>query len=385
MDPLVTRPLPELLARAARTMAPAYLRRRLHRLAMPYVEDETVTFVHIGDADAVRIVHFMACFPEIPPMTRLSGTQFWHTTVELPTGSRIEYKLEIDRKKRTDRILDPLNRRMASDPFGSNSVAHGPGYADPAWVSPSVDAAESRLETVEIDSAALGGLRMVTVYVPGAADASSGNGETLPTVYFHDGSDLLEYASLSTVLDNLIGAGAIAPLVAVLLDPLDRNREYAGSPEHAQFVVDEVVPQIGERFLDGGIGPRVIGGASLGAVAALATTWHAPGTFDAAVLLSGSFVRALGGPWNRGDAFAPVVELLDRFAEDPGRPVPRAWVGCGGYESLAEDNRAFLPVLEAAIDEVEYSESRDGHHWVNWRNQLGTALQQILPAATAGT
>ena len=360
-------------------MAPAYLRRRLHRLTMPYLEDDTVTFVHIGDAEAVRIVHFMACFPEIPPMTRLEGTQFWHTTVELPTGSRIEYKLEIDRKGRTDRILDPLNRRMASDPFGSNSVAHGPGYTDPAWVSPSVDAAESRLETVEIDSAALGGLRTVTVYLPGGAEAHSGDLEPFPTVYFHDGSDLLEYASLTTVLDNLIGAGAVAPLVAVLLDPVDRGREYAGSPEHARFVVDEVVPQIGERFLNGGDAPRVIGGASLGAVAALATAWQAPGTFDGAVLLSGSFVRSLGGPWNRAETFAPVVELLDRFAQDPGRPVVRAWIGCGGYESLAEDNRAFLPILEPAIDEIEYSESHDGHHWVNWRNQLGTALQWLLP------
>ncbi len=376
MQPLTDLPLPEALASAARTMAPAYLRRRLARVNTPFVDGDTATFVYVGEADAVRAVPFMAQFPPIPDLVRLPGTEFWHSTVALPHGSRVEYKLEVAREGRVDRIIDPLNRRTASDPFGSNSVAHGPGYADPTWASPGVDASLGQIETLAVDSAAFGGERTITVYLPG--DHSPG---PYPTVYLHDGSDLLEFASLATVLDNLIGSGAIQPLVAVLMDPVDRSREYTGLEEHARFVGEEVVPLVTERFLDGDdAGHRIIGGASLGAIATLSTAWRFPDLFDDAVLMSGSFVRALGGPWERGPIFEPVITFMDTFLTEPRAGVARAWVGCGEFEALADDNRAFVPVLSTAGIDVEYVETADGHHWVNWRNMLGQALQQFVSA-----
>jgi enterochelin esterase-like enzyme len=377
IDVLPRRPLPEELADAARSMAPAYLRRRLARVGVPYLaDDDTATFTYVGEARAVRIVHFMARFPEIPPLVRLTGTELWHVTVELPAGSRIEYQIEVEGQERTTRLLDPLNRRSASDPFGANSVAHGPGYADPPWTSPGVDATPGVVEMLEIESAAFGSARTLSVYLPAGFPGDT----PYPAAFFHDGSDLLEYAAVTTVLDNLIGAGAIRPMVALLLDPVERNHEYMALPAHGAFVVDDVLPRaITEFNVSARPADRILAGSSLGAVASLATAWRHQGAFDSLVLMSGTFITAVGGPWHRSEQLQPVVDFVADFAAAPGRPASRAWVACGTYEGLVEENRAFVPVLEGTGMAVHYEEPPDGHHWQHWRNNIGNALRALLP------
>lgn len=371
-------PIPKALADAGHTMAPAYLRRRLARVGVPYVSDSTSTFVYVGEADAVRVVHFMALFPEIPSLERLEGTELWHVTVELPAGCRIEYQLEVVSPAGTQRIVDPLNRRRATDPFGANSVAHAPGSEDPAWTSPAVDARPGTVETFEFESTTFRGVRTLSVYLPDGFP----NAAPYPGVVFHDGSDLIEHAGITTVLDNLIGAGALAPMVGVLIDPLDRNREYMALPAHASFVVDEVLPHaVAEFHIGTRPAERLIAGASLGAVASLSTTWLRPGVFDSLVLLSGTFITATGGPWHRSESLQPVVGFMAEFAAAPGHPASRAWMACGAYEALAADNRAFVPVLESAGVEVHYEEPLDGHHWQSWRNSLGRALRAVSRAS----
>ena len=115
-------------------------------------------------------------------------------------------------------------------------------------------------------------------------------------------------------------------------------------------------------------------------MASLATAWLRPGVFGSAVLLSGSFVTALGGPLNRGAPFQPVIEFVKAFTAKPGRPVDRMSVAVGIFEGLLEDNRALLPVLESTGADVAYEEVVDGHHWQSWRNSLGEALRDLLPA-----
>jgi enterochelin esterase-like enzyme len=379
--PLERLALPERLEHAAKTMAPAYLRRRLTRTATPFLDGPTATFAYVGNAEAVRVMHFMSRFPQIPPMERLEGTELWHVTVELPPRCRIEYQLEVTWPDRTSWIVDPLNQRTAHDPFGANSVAHGPGYIDPPWCSPSVDASPGTVESVEVQSSAFGGTRTMSVYLP----AGFPRPEPYPAVFLHDGSDLIEYAALTTVLDNLIGARAVEPLVALLVDPVERNREYMALPEHGRFIVDDLLPHaISEFAISTDAEDRVIGGASLGAVAALSTAWRHPGVFGSLVLLSGTFITATGGPWNRSEELQPAIDFVRAFTKQPGTPAKRAWVACGGFEALADDNQRFLPVLEKSEMKVSYTEPPDGHHWQNWRNNLGEALMALRPPRDNG-
>ncbi len=371
-------PLPKRLADAAHAMAPAYLRRRLLDATTPYLSGDTATFAYVGDARSVRVEHFMSLFPAIPAMERLDGTDLWWVTVQLPKRSRVEYRLVVETAGATSHVTDPLNRRVARDPFGANSVAHGPGYVDPPWTKPRVDAAAGRIETIQIASRAFGGSRTLSVYLPSGHPGR----DPYPACFFHDGSDLLEFAGITTVLDNLIAAGAIRPMVGILMDPVDRNREYMALPAHGRFVVEDVLPLAVSTFgVTTDPRARIVAGASLGAVAGLATAWRHPGVFGAAMLLSGTFITELGGPWRRGPELQPIVDFTRAFTAAPGLPVPRTWMACGRYEGLAADNRAFVPHLEAAGIEVTYEESRDGHHWQNWRNNIGDALGALLAPA----
>lgn len=364
-------------------MAPAFLRRRLTRIGSPYHSDDTTTFVYIGEAEAVRVLVYMARFPEIPSMERIPGTEVWQSTVALPKGSRVEYRYEVTNAAGTDVIADPLNRKSASDPFGFNSVATAPGYVEPAWVSPDPRVAPGSIETVELESSALGDARQFSAYLPAGHPADAPH----PLVVFHDGSDLLEYASLATVLDNLIATGSVRPFVGLLLDPVHRNREYMAAADHGRFVVDDVIPSAEREFaVTTESSERIIVGASLGAVASLATAWRHPGSFDSLILLSGTFVTATGGPWDRPAAFGPVADFMTEFTRNPGRPAERAWMACGRYEALAGDNRVFVPVLAATGMAVRYGEPCDGHHWTSWRDGIAAGLQELLaPDGADGT
>ena len=93
--------------------------------AFPLVEGRTSTFVWRGEADAVHLRHWVFGLPSTQALSRVDGTDLWYLTLELPPDSRVEYKLEVDPRRRGEWIEDPLNPNRARDPFGANSVVHG--------------------------------------------------------------------------------------------------------------------------------------------------------------------------------------------------------------------------------------------------------------------
>jgi enterochelin esterase family protein len=124
---------------------------------------------------------------------------------------------------------------------------------------------------------------------------------------------------------------------------------------------------------------RALMGASFGAVAALSTAWTYPDVFGRLLLQSGSFAFTDIGTNRRGPAFEPVVEFVNRFREEPGRPAEKMFVSCGMYESLIYENRSLVPLLQSTGMDVRYVEARDGHNWENWRDRLREGLSWLFP------
>ena len=54
-------------------------------------------------------------------------------------------------------------------------------------------------------------------------------------------------------------------------------------------------------------------------------------------------------------------------------------IGCGIYEGLIGQNRLLAGLLTAQNAEVRLLETRDAHHWQNWRDQLRDSLSWTLP------
>lgn len=343
----------------------------------PIVEGTTTTFLYRGQADAVRLRHWVFGLPTAQAFERVPGTDLWHFVMELPRGSRVEYKIEVDRAGETRLIRDPLNPQLAHDPYGANSVCAGEGYATPEWAEEDPEARPGELVPLTVASAALGEERRVLVYEPPRMRRT----RRCPLLVVHDGEDYARFAGLRTVLDNLIYRLEIPRIVVALIQSPRRLVEYADDERHARFVVDELVPLLEERYpLHGDPASRGLMGASFGAVATLSTAWRRPGCFGRLLLQSGSFAFTdIGDRHERGPLFDPVVRFMNAFRDAPGRPSERLFVSCGTYESLIYENRSLVPLLQATGMDVRYVEARDGHNWENWRDRLREGLAWLFP------
>lgn len=337
----------------------------------PIRNGRTHTFFYIGEAEAVGLHHWMDIFPALPSFRRESDSPLWHLTVELPERARIEYKLSVKRNGRRRLVLDSLNPRRAHDPFGTNSLVTGPAYVRPEWSLPDPAIPAGAMADVPIDSAVFGDTRHLQLYLPPGY-----TGEPLPLLVAHDGAEYVEYASLTSVLDNLINAGDIPPIACVLTNPVARTHEYTADERHAAHLADEVIPAAAQLANVGG--PIAAMGASLGGVASLHAAWRSPGTFAGLILHSGSFVTALGGPHRRGAVFEPVVEFMSHWRAAPGVVPDRIYVSCGRFDGLIAENRMMNETLRTLGAAVAYDESADGHHWENWRDHLRPGLMHAF-------
>jgi enterochelin esterase family protein len=354
-----------------------FLARFLARNDVPIIEGARCTFLFRGEADEVFVVHRIFGLPDHVPMRRLRGVDLWYAVLELPSGSRVEYQLEVVRGGDRARFNDPLNPRLARSPVGDSSVCYADGYVVPEWTFPDPEARPGTLVDMVVPSRALRRETRVTVYLPARFRRSA----RYPLLIVHDGGDYLGYASAKTVLDNLIHRLDVAELVGAFLYPGDRLTEYANSAAHARYLTAELVPRLSAELplLERASG-RCLMGSSFGAVASLAAAYRYPEVYGSLLLQSGSFVFTdIGNNHGGGPVFDPVVRFMNRYRAAPRRVADRLFVSCGVYEPLIVPNRSMVPVFESAGMTVRYVEARDGHSWEDWRDRLRAGLSWIFP------
>lgn len=348
----------------------------LQESAFPLVDGRDVTFVYRGHADAVYLRCWIAGLDTAQPFQSLGESDLWAATIDLPKGSRIEYKFEVVKNGKHELILDPLNGVLAHDPFGANSVCQGWGYERPPWTEANAESRTGSIEMHRVESRALKDTRDVQVYVP----ARFRRNRRYPLLIVHDGSDYLKFASLQVVLDNLIHALEIPQMIVAMTQSPDRLREYAGDDRHAEFLARELLPYLNDAFpLNDERQSRGIMGASFGGVASLHAAWRYPDLFGCLLLQSGSYAFSDIGRHQRGPVFDPVVRFMNELREQPGQPAERIYMSCGIYESLIYENRSLVPRLQAQGIDVRFEEVRDAHNWENWRDRLRNGLSWLYP------
>jgi enterochelin esterase family protein len=362
----------EALREAEPTAVEAFLAAR----TFPAHEGRKTIFVYHGEADEVELIHWLYGLERSLPFLRVDGSDLWHLTLELPEASRVEYKLLVTRGEWMELVRDPLNPHEAHDPFGANSVCQVPGYEFPDWTLEDPEAERGHLEELTLASRLLGGERPLEVYLPPRFRPD----RRYPLLIVHDGRDFLRFASLQTVLDNLISRFEIEPLVVALSQSPERLLEYGADPAHADFLALEVMPLLEQRYpLRPEPRHRGLLGSSFGAVAALHAAWTHPGLWDRLLLQSGSFAFTDIGTAPENPVIEQVVQFMNALREDPGRPAERVYLSCGQYEALIYENRSLVPVLQRAGIQLRYREARDGHNWENWRDRLREGLCYLFP------
>jgi enterochelin esterase family protein len=229
--------------------------------------------------------------------------------------------------------------------------------------------------------------RTVWVYVPAVPGATS------PFMVVQDGYGYGRV--MPPLLDNLIAAGRIPPIVVVFVDNgggdaqgSQRGLEYdTVSGRYCDFIESEVLPRV-ER--ESGVqltrdpGGRAAMGASSGAACAFSMAWFHPERYGKVLSYSGTFVNQQSPPntetprgaWEYHATLVPVA---------PRKPI-RIWMEVGEFDLHHDDpeeswhnwplaNRRMAAALAAKGYDYRFTFSKGARH-VDPR-----VLEQTLPGA----
>jgi len=246
--------------------------------------------------------------------------------------------------------------------------------------------------------------RRVTVYLPPRYDPT--RAASYPLLVALDGQTMPQWR-LAETLDELVGAGAIEPVVvaAVPASP-ERIEEYgtagqldfAGRGRHARAFQDllagEVLPWLRENHHVAADAPRTgVFGASMGGLCAFDAAWRQPRVFGLAGIFSGAL-------WWRADDTGVAAQQASRIAhrrvrEAATRPDLRLWFQAGTRDEAADrDGNGVIDAIQDTtelVDElaakgfrrdhdVVYREVEGGeHHESTWARVLPDFLRWALP------
>ncbi len=358
-----------------------------------------------------RNVRVLGSFVTGPPadymMTRLADTDVWYLTVRLPSGSRFAYSLSPNdpqasappRAAQRAATLqgDPLNPRRWGC-FQPNATRHDcqslaelPGAPPQPWIVRNDTLPAGTVNKHRITSALLKNERNLSVYTPPAYRA---NGGYALLVLFDEGA-YLNQVPTPIILDNLIAAGKIPPMVAVLVaNPSQetRNRELPPNPQFADFLATELLPWIRERYsVTSDPKLTTVGGSSFGGIAATYAGLRHSAVFGNVLCQSGSFWWAPDRMGANSDAMNETGWLAKEFLKSPKLPL-RFWMDAGVFEvdsggsggAILEPSRHMRDVLLAKGYEVHYQQFNSGHDYLTWRGTLADGLIALVGTNTTG-
>ncbi len=167
-----------------------------------------------------------------------------------------------------------------------------------------------------------GTVRKYAVYQPAQYDPK----KPTPVIVFQDGHN---YAKLDgefrvpVVLDNLIAARDIPPMIAIFINPghvatelpkepwksSNRSVEYDTlSDAYARFLIEEILPEVGKTLnLTTDPDQRAICGMSSGGICAWTVAWQRPDVFRKVISQIGSFTNIRGG-----DAYPGMIRKTEK-------------------------------------------------------------------------
>gem|GEM_PF-341896 len=232
------------------------------------------------------------------------------------------------------------------------------------------------VEQVSVDSKAVPGEHSVSVVVPDGAGDDSGRPLLL---FLHGRSGNSEsFTGQEPFFDALDEQGSEAPIVAF---PDGGDSSYwhnRDSGDWERYLVDEVIPQVAEKF--GADASKVaVGGISMGGFGALDLVFHHPGKFCAAgghspaIYLSGG--DSAPGAFDDAEDFAR-NDVLSAARNDPaafaGTPI---WLDAGTNDPFVSGvSEMDTALTSAGADLTAKTDWRGGHkeaYWnAHWRDYM---------------
>jgi enterochelin esterase family protein len=256
------------------------------------------------------------------------------------------------------------------------------------WCDREPGNAAGQVEVHRLQSDILRNERRVWIYTP---PGYSLGGEPYDLLLLFDGLAYIDPIPTPTILDNLLAAGRIRPMVAVILDTLDqktRTLELNCYRPFIDFLANECLPWLRKQVhITSDPRRTIVGGSSSGGLAAAYAALCFPDLFGNVLSQSGFYAWA-------PDIFEPADEsehewLARQFTLQQTKPI-RLYMDVGLLEtgqhfkndppSPRVSNRHMRIVLQAKGYDVHYVEFCGGHDYLCWRGTLADGLLALVDA-----
>jgi predicted alpha/beta superfamily hydrolase len=234
----------------------------------------------------------------------------------------------------------------------------------------------------------LGATRNVRVYVPPGA----GSREPRPVLYLFDGQNVFDdepsYAGgwhVDRAVDSLAAEGHTAPVVVGIdhggvarideLSPWPTDRSAGRADLFLDWMLAELAPEI-QRTFDVAADPSrvMIGGSSMGGLAALYAHFRHPEAFGGALVMSPSLWIDNG-------------RIFEYVASRPNPDVSRVYVDAGALEAngavMLQARRLVQHLQGRGYDEERlswYPDTEGTHSEQHWRRRIPFALRFLCSA-----
>jgi enterochelin esterase family protein len=289
-------------------------------------------------------------------MTKVGSIFYLRRTFE--SDARLDYRFVVNGR----RTLDPLNPRTIFSGAGDGDASElvMPAHHIPEEIVVKARVRRGTLHVVQERWAT----PKVTIYLPASYDPK----HEYPTLYTADGSAWIDYIKLPTILDNLISANAIEPIIAVLIDAAaDRSAWYHCNPDYLAYLKRVVA------YVDGAYGTRahaderVLAGTSAGGKATAYVGFELPAIFGRVGLLSPSV--------------SPPPSCFEPYLSGRKRPDPhlRVWMGAGTYEEgIHRGTETMAGFFRSIGVPVEARFVHQGHSFGAWREDAVDMLRYFF-------
>lgn len=366
-----------------------------------------VTFLYQAIAPVRNVVlatyGLVSYDPRYDQLTHLPGTDIYFKSYLFPKETRTVYcfspndpLISLAESDLYQEKLSDMTKNWEPDPFNP-SLYHLPSWlvlGDDAkdfsllelpnapdsstWINRPVNLPLGEISHHTVKGTAIDSLRTIHVYQPNYPVAPNYH---YPLLVFFDGDAYLEYMSAANILDNLVHAKKIPPVMALFIsnpppNPVTRHRDFACNPDYAHYIANELIPWAQANFCISQLpSDTTVIGVSLGGLCALFMGLHHADKIGKVISQSGAFW------WRPNDAIEDGW-LMKVAAYLPKRDV-KIYLDIGLLEtaltfnqgaSMLSGNRHMRDVLTAKGYDLTYVEYAGGHDYICWQQTLPAAL-----------
>ena len=333
--------------------------------------------IYAPKADEVTVGgDFMSGNKPLPLTKNEQGV--WSVTVGPVKPDYYTYTLMVDGV----RTMDPKNPVVKQGISSLENVLLVPG---PETAFEDINAVpHGEVREVWYSSSSLGMMRRMHVYTPPGYE----KGATKYPVFYllHGGGD--DDSGWNTVgragfiLDNLLAAGKVKPMIVVMPNGSMPMPPATGMPTPAQLTRmrslfanefrNDIMPHVDKLYRTlPKPESRALAGLSMGGFQTLDITLTNPELFNYVGVFSSGF-------------FGPSIDEAEtqyaKALQNPNfnKTKKLFWIGIGKDDFVMEANKKTLALLDKHQIKYQYKETAGGHTWINWRQYLNEYAQLLF-------